>query len=246
MADTIKNTLKKIEEKNIAPKPKWHHSLRDYAFWVFFGLSIILGACATSTIIYLLANHDWDVHKYLHESLFEDIFTSLPYLWFVILALLVFFAFFQAQKTRSGYKYSPYLIVGISIILSLLLGAVIFYSFLDFGIHEFLSNHVPIYNSLVCSETAVWNNVGSGLLNGEVVAIKSNDEFTLKDCNGKVWQVEYDQSQWLEKIPLAVGMKIKMVGTQEGDNTFIVKIIRPLERLKKQTNSKRNKIFSPA
>lgn len=246
MTDIIKETLKKIEEKNIAPKPKWHHTLRDYAFWAFFGLSIILGACATSTIIYLLASHDWDVHNYLHESLFEDIFNSLPYLWIIILVLLVLFAFYQAKKTKSGYKYSPYLMVGISVILSLLLGLALFYSFLDLGIHEFLSNHVPIYNSLVCSETAVWNNVGSGLLNGEVIAIKSDDEFTLKDCNGKIWQVQYDQSQWLEKIPLQVGMKIKMVGTQEGDSNFIVKIIRPLERLRGPASFKRNKTFSPA
>lgn len=236
MADIIKETLKQIEEKNIAPKPKWRHSLRDYAFWLFFGLSIILGACATSTIIYILLDHDWDVHEYLHESLLKDIFISLPYLWIIVLALLIVLAFFQVKNTKSGYKYSPYLIAGASVILSLLLGIMLFHSFMDFGIHDFLSRKMPIYNSLVCSEEAVWNNVGSGLLNGEVVAIKSVDEFTLKDCNGKIWQVEYDELQGLEKIPLEVGMKIKIVGTQEGDDAFIAKIIRPLERLRRQIN----------
>ena len=102
---------------------------------------------------------------------------------------------------------------------------------------------MPIYNSLVCSEETVWNNVGSGLVNGEVTAVKDDDDFTLKDCNGKVWQVQYDESQGLEKISVKVGMRIKMVGPQEGDSTFIVKIIRPLERLRRPTSLKQNNKF---
>jgi hypothetical protein len=243
MPDLIQKTLKEIEEKNIAPKPKWQHNLRDYAFWAFFVISIIIGALATSTIIYLLASHDWDVHEYLNKSLLEDIFSSLPYLWIAILSVLIIFAFSQFQKTKSGYRHSPYIIVGTSVISSLLLGVMFFYSFSDLGIHDFLSKRVPIYNSLVCSETTVWNNIGSGLLNGEVIAIKNNNEFTLRDCNGKIWEVQYDESQGLKKMPLMTGMKIKMVGMQEGDNIFRAKVIRPLDKLRKQINLRRDKVF---
>jgi len=228
MSDISENTLKTIDEKHITPKPRWHFLLKNYLIWLGSITFIVLGAFAVTTIIFMLTNQDWDVYAYLDRSLFEHIMVCLPYLWAGILVLLLVISYYNFKNTRGGYKHTFPTIIGAGILVSIILGIVLFFCGIDSEIHEEFTKDVPYYQDLVYTKTNVWNNAQKGLLGGEVVNVYSGDGFTLKDLNGNVWQIRWQDWNWSNPSFPQKGMKLKLIGGiyNNSTDTFSVKMIR--------------------
>lgn len=220
-------TLKTIEEKKITPEPRWHFSLRDYFFWFLFFVSIIVGSLATSAILFMLFSNDWDVYEYLDRSLFEHIFISMPYLWISILVLFIFAAYYNFKYTRRGYRYEIYIIVFGSVLISIAAGSVLFYSGLGEGIHEIFMEQVPFYNNLVYDKEDVWDNPRKGLLAGEMTDIEDQDDFILRDFNGKIWLIKRGDPLCCDPALIRRGKEVELIGRMEDDNIFFVNSMRP-------------------
>ena len=82
-------------------------------------LFLIIGGFSFGVIIYLIQNKDWDLYAEMNESFASFVLLSLPYLWFVLLALFFIIAYFNFKHTKSGYKFKLYYVLLISIILSI-------------------------------------------------------------------------------------------------------------------------------
>jgi hypothetical protein len=225
--DISEKTLEKIKEENIVPKARWQFLLKDYFLFGFFCASIIVGALATSAILFMLTETDWDVYEYLDRSLFEHIMISMPYLWILVLFVFIFSAYYNFKYTRKGYHYEVSLVIVCSIAVSLFLGFLLFYTGLGRGVHEMFMRQVPFYNNFIYDKTEVWENPQKGLLGGRITDIKNDDEFMLLDFRGKIWEVERGSEDCCAPILVKKGNKIEMIGRMDDDNIFFVELIRP-------------------
>ena len=230
--DISQKTLKTIEEKKIRPEAKWHFLLKDYSLWFFFVFSVILGALSVSAILFMVTDHDWDVYEYLDRSLFEHVFISMPYLWISILLFLMFFAYYDFEHTRQGYRYEIHKIILASVLISIIFGAVLFFGGVGQGIHEVFSRQVPFYNNLVYDKYDVWDNPQKGLLSGEITNVENENEFLLRDFKGNFWRIDKEESlecldRCFDESLIQTGRQIKLIGQMGTDSIFFVKAIRP-------------------
>lgn len=225
--DISEKTLKKIEEENITPKARWRFLLRDYSIWLFFAISVGVGALAVSTIIFMLTSNDWDIYEYLDRSLFEHIFVSMPYFWILILLSFILVAYADFKYTRRGYRYEMYLIILGSVVMSLLLGLVIFFSGFGESVHNIFMEQVPFYNNLVSDKREVWSNPQKGLLGGQIIEVKDQDEFMVKDFTGRIWTIEKEGIEFFNPELVRDGNEVELIGRLGPDNIFFVKEMRP-------------------
>jgi hypothetical protein len=230
--DISKKTLKTIEEKKITPQARWHFLLKDYLLWFFFISSVILGAMAVSAIIFMFTSCDWDVYEYLDRSLFEHIFVSMPYVWLSVLFILILVAYYNFKYTKRGYRYEIYKVVLVSILISVILGIILFFGGVGGAIHEKFSREMPFYNTLIYDKYDVWDNPQKGLLSGEIINLEDENEFLLRDFKGNIWQIEKKESlhcldRCFNESLMKVGAQIKLIGKIGEDNIFFVESIRP-------------------
>jgi hypothetical protein len=225
--DVSEKTLKIIEEKNINPQARWRFLLKDYFFWLLFGLSVIVGAMAVSAVIFMLTVNDWDIYEYLGRSLPEHILISMPYLWITVLLAFLALAFYNFKYTRRGYRYEIRLIIFGSIVLSLIFGLAFFLAGLGEQIHNIFMSQVPFYNNLIYDTRNIWDNPQKGLLAGQITEIKNQDDFMLRDFHGKFWVVEREGFRCCDSSLLQVGKEVEMIGHSGDDDIFFVIMMRP-------------------
>lgn len=239
--DFTKDVLSQIKDQRLAPRPRWQYSLKNYLLWCLVCLATVLGALAVTTIIYILTDYDWDVFKYLNHSLWYQIFVTLPYLWLASLTLLLVTIFYNLRHTKGGYHYEAYKIISLSVLISVLLGTIMFCSGFDSEIHEGLLERFPLYGRLVQTNRDVWVYPEQGLLAGHIIIFNDDQGFTLEDLHGNTWLVATNsQTIWdcCGGRPAATNTVIKLIGTKQGDKNFKAKNIRSWNKQQVKTKAK--------
>ncbi len=132
--------LKTIKDKKIKPKPKWEFLAKDYLIWFFSVLTVLVGGLAVSIIILIIS------HPGLRGRLF---LLNIPYVWFLVLLVFLILAYYNFKKTKKGYQYNPYLIVVISVLISIIFGFVIFQLGQAEKAERVFYQKVPIYRQMM-------------------------------------------------------------------------------------------------
>lgn len=221
--------LRKIKEERIRPRPRWQFLLEDYFIWLFFLVSLILGAVAFCVALHIFFTNDWDLYIYLHTTLVGHVLNSIPFVWLAVLAVFILIAYYNFKYTKSGYRRETYFVVALSIAGSLILG--VFLNSLGAGekIEEAVAAEIPFYEKLTCCSMRkdVWSQPQSGLLGGQIMDV-SGENFELKDFNGTPWQIkEDDDTLEYEPLHIKTGEQVKIIGEKKGDNVFWAREIRP-------------------
>ncbi len=228
MDDFSQKIIEKIAEEKVTPRPRWQFLLSNYVIWTLFGLAVIVGSVAFTTIIAVITEHDWGAYQYLNRSFLAHLAASLPYLWFIILALFTAAAFYNFKKTRGGYRISPYLVVLSSILLSVFLGGILFVMGFGTELHEFLSERVPYYDQLIYTNEDIWSNTERGFLIGRLVVNNlKNSDMTIRDFNGQTWNVLLGTSSEIENAPFNIGERLLISGRKGEGADFLAREIRP-------------------
>lgn len=182
--------LKKISEKNIRPKNRWHFIIARAVLWVPGIVSILVGALATSALIYVVSHAGWQYAPFVSDdSLWKYALTTLPYLWIALVILFTGLVYSALRKTRRGYRYHTMSLVFGSILLSILLGSVGYALGIGQAIDTGLGARVRGFDSLVQQRTQQWSHPEHGRLVGEVKKI-GNTSLRLKDPDGYFWSVD--------------------------------------------------------
>ena len=113
----------------------------------------------------------------------------------------------------------PHLIIGGTILLSVVLG--IFGHFLGLGeiIHDLASENIPYYQSFVYNKRDVWSSPENGLISGKITGIRDG-ELELTDWNGGVWEIYTSGTVWNGLATNTLDKKIKIFGVKNDDGTF--------------------------
>jgi hypothetical protein len=230
MSELGKKVLEKIKEEKIGPKPRWRFLFKDYFIWLMFLISLIIGAIAFCVSLHILFENDWDLYQYLHRSLAGHILISIPYLWIIFLILFIGVAYYNFKHTKEGYRRETYMIVGLSIVGSLILGTFLHTVGAGQTVEDVVASSIPFYEKLTCchDRTDIWDQPEKGLLGGKITKTLNNKEFELKDFRGVFWQVqENEDTLEYEPVRIEAGEEIKIIGEKEQENVFWAREIRP-------------------
>lgn len=227
MSDISKSILKKIEEKHIKPIPKWQFVLLHVGLFVMFGFAILFGSMATGIMLFHISRTDWEIVPRLAGGLHSFIYV-LPYMWIIVVGLMIFLATLVYKHTHKGYKLKPSVVVAVSIIASLLIGSILFATKSAEGIERALRENVQSYVQYQELRDKIWQAPERGILPGKIVDIQKDSLMLLDDFSGKRWEVDIEDVTLPPFAPKPkVGDKVIVIGEKTGRDTFTAEGIRP-------------------
>jgi len=227
MSDISKNIMKKIEEKNIKPIPKWQFVLLHIGLFVMFGFAILFGSLAFGLILFHISRTDWEIVPRLANGIHSFIYV-LPYMWIIIVGLMIFMATLVYKHTHKGYRLRPSIVVATSIIASLLMGLILFATKSAEGIERTLRENIRPYDQYRELREKIWQAPERGILPGKVINIEINSIMLLDDFSGKRWEIDIEDAV-IPPFTLKpkVGDRVVVIGGKTGQNTFDAETIRP-------------------
>ena len=236
MKNISEEVFKKIKKENIKPKSYRYFTTKNYFIWFLFGISIIFGSFAFSMILFMFRQLDWDIYHYLGDSFLKTVFISLPYLWLIFLILFLGVAYYNFIHTKRGYRFRFITILVTSLIISTLLGTVLYFNGFSENLENIFFQKIPYYNKLIYTCENQWMQPSKGLLAGTIMeAGISKNSFGLMDFNNQHWEVNIDNTIWKGKLKTSKGLKIKLMGKMEDETHFTAIEIRPWKGQKKFT-----------
>jgi len=219
--------VKKIKAENLKPKPRWSFLLKNYVFWSFFVISLIVGSLAMAVIIFMIRINDWDLCERLTGSLLSLIIFTLPYFWLLVLTVFIFIAYYYLRHTKTGYRYSLVMIVAITIGTSAVLGVIAHSAGLGKIIAEAMSERIPMYGNLEFNRAKMWIQPERGLLAGTIIDMFDDDNFSLSDFTSQPWNIDAKKAIMRNDIKINIGENIKIIGEKIDDGIFQALEIRP-------------------
>lgn len=220
--DISKQVLQKIKQEKIAPEPRWKFLLKDYAVWIFFGISILLGGLATAVIIFLTQNSGWEIYSQGQASWLKFILLNIPYFWLLFFALFIFAAYYNFYHTTSGYRYRFFYILLISVACSIMFGSVIYGVGLGEKIEDIFYRKVPFYEEMMLHRQELWQQPKRGFLVGEIKVDK--EKIILLDPERNEWVLVFPSSSKFFDDDL-VGQRVRTLGKILEPGIFQVKMM---------------------
>lgn len=189
MSDISKNILEQIKEEGIKPRPRWQFILISLILIVVLTATVVIGGVAMSLIFLKLFNLEWDLVTVMGEGGRPAILGVLPLIWIVLLVLVLGLAVGVFEKTETGYKYHPILVVMGAILISVLLGAVLYGARGADLFDRVLQENIGAYNELEKRQALQFHLPEVGVLPGRVLEIVSPSIMQLEDLREHVWTV---------------------------------------------------------
>ena len=220
--------LEKILSKKISQRSRLRFVLKNISFWVLFVFSIIIGGLSFSVILFAFNQADLDILSHITDSKIEFFLGFLPLFWIISCAAFLLISIFGIRHTKTGYRHSPLLIVGSSIVLSIILGTSLFFTGGAEKMERIFAENIPVYKSLDERKIARWSRPEKGFLSGEI--IKKEETVTIEDWDGKEWEIDIENAVVKGRLLLEKDEKIKIIGKISEDGTFIATGIGPWER----------------
>lgn len=219
--------LSKIETEKITPIPRWQFLLKDSVTYGIFILNLIIGGVAVALTMHLFSNVDLQDLSLAGLSLWQKIMISIPVFWLILSAFFLFLAYYNFKHTPGGYRWNVVKIFVLNILVSIVLGVLLFYTGVSAKINQFCQEKIPFYTQISDPRYSYWMRPESGLLAGTITAVDlSNEKMTLVDLDGNSWQINISDSFVPGIVTLQAGEQIKLIGNAT-DNIFVASQIRP-------------------
>jgi hypothetical protein len=220
--------LEKMKEEKIAPKPRWQFLLKKYVVLASGVLALIIGGLSTSVAVYFLQDSGLNIYQKIDGSPLRLIFLTLPYFWLIFLALFIFVLYYNLKHTDKGYRYSVAAVAAVSIILSLVLGAIFFQLGIGRLIDDVLGERTPLYSSIMNQQINFWDNPEEGRLTGLVVSQISENEFILLDMDRQIWQIVTAPDYFFLPGIIEASRPIRIIGVKIDDQVFQAREVFPV------------------
>ncbi len=225
--DLKSKVLDRLKKQEVKVKPKWQFTLKNAAYWTSFGIATLLGAIAMSLVIFKLLNNDWDVYKLAGYTLPSFFFRTLPYLWILIFATFSFLSYNNFRHTKGGYKQPMAIVILASLLVSMVLGFLIYL----FNGAQYLDqqalNRFKFYQSIEFKHRQeLWSNPDNGLIAGEVIELEEGS-FKLEDFKGNTWTIIIEDIEGGPERKAKVGDQLAITGEKLNNYEFEAQAIRP-------------------
>ncbi len=239
---TADQVLKKLEEEKVTPIGRWHFVLRNNSFWALWGLSILIGSCAVAASIFVFLNAGWRYEALTHDSFIQFFFDVVPLFWLVSFGLMVLFGYYNIRHTQRGYRFSFYIVVIASVVASFVGGTLLY----TVGVGSTIDNiHRPVRFGIPLSmkEEERWNDIGKGLIAGEVLGFAPEDTTVIvKLFSGTSQSVSLKELDDTSRSFVQPGAQVRIIGERQGPSAtdiFIACVVLPWDT----TTSVRRPLF---
>lgn len=178
----------RIDDECVKPRSKWYFICKNELFWGLGLFSVIIGSISVAASIFAISYIELDYYTVTHDSLISFLIDTMPIMW--VLCFIAFFAlgYMQIRNTKKGYRYSFFLIVGCTFILSVAGGGVLHAYGFGALLEKTIENRIPFHESAPMGREQIWLKAERGVIAGKVVYIEQdNSSFVLEDWSGKVW-----------------------------------------------------------
>ncbi len=146
MKDFKDNIIQGIKSGEIRPESRMRFLAHDYFFWILTGISVVLGGVATASIIYkVVVEQVRPLRGIGGAEAVPVFFQTAPYIWILVLLVLVLAAWFNYKKTSKSYRRHNGLIIAGVVILSLLFGIGLFAAGAGAKVDDQMRKRVPVF-----------------------------------------------------------------------------------------------------
>jgi len=218
--------ISKIKEEKMKPKPRWHFVLMHVFLLLAIVFSIAFGSVAVAIVIRKLTMSDWDLARLsLGGGGLKPIFYLLPYLWLIFVGLSIFVADKLFKQTKTGYRRKSWVIVLLSILLSLNFGYIFYLTKFDRPFVDTLRNHFPLYQSLETKRHEFFAAPDKGALAGKIIEIASDDIWILADVKRNLWKVDVSEATFKTEFKSVEGVFVGVSGEVLRRGEFKARVI---------------------
>jgi hypothetical protein len=226
MMKKASDIINKIKTEDIRQIPRWRFSLKNFAAWGGFGISVLIGAVAFSVILFAIQQSDFSVVSHLDHSGLEMILALMPIVWLGCIILFLLLAVWSIRNSWKGYKFSLFKQVSISVLLSMAIGTLFFITGGGEKLEAAFNANVFSYESINERKQKIWSNPDEGYLSGTITSVKE-EMVEIKDFKGKIWSISIEGSFIAPVVMLENDEVIKLIGEKTGESTFKSVEIRP-------------------
>lgn len=209
-----------IEQENVCPRSKWFFVCKETLVWVFWGLSVAIGALAVAVSLFVISHSQYALYEATHENYLTFFIEALPFLWIFLFAVTAYLAVTNLRNTKRGYKFSALLVVTSSLVLSLAGGAVLqLFGFGQALDHE-LGEQMRMYMSQEKFEMKLWQTPADGRLIGRQVlsTLAPTSTVVFEDSKGARWNLNVSELAPMDLNLLASGKMVRIVGTTSNNS----------------------------
>lgn len=179
--------LERLEVDKITSLPRWRFWLLRWALGSLAVLSVMSGGLAVGAILFLLTDYrEHGLPAIPHDI--KEFFLIVPYVWIIVFVLFLAITRIAFKHTRRGYQYRRRTLISVNLLLSLILGAILYLIGIGQMTHQLL-NEVNLYNRVTYDAEDAWGRPVGGRLAGQIISIKGPNDFVVMDFGGNVWQV---------------------------------------------------------
>lgn len=230
MKNLKKDILSQIKKEDIKPISKNIFMIKTVLIYIFLFTSIFIWAISFSIMLGYLLEADWFLSHKL--GLLKIVQSFLPIFWLIFLVISVVIGYWEFKNTSRGYKFYFWQIILGNILLSLVFGALFYFSGFSQIVESKIQTHLPQYREIfvwdkISRMKAVWQNEENGLLLWKIIENRWTS-FELKDSNNKVWQIIiWDTTTIKHDLGLDVWEKVKLIWDKVDLWVFVASEIRP-------------------
>ncbi|QQR82961.1 hypothetical protein IPJ72_03995 [Candidatus Peregrinibacteria bacterium] len=212
--------LKKIKDTQLKPRPRWQFLFLHSALWVLFIVTILIGSVSFSVILRTLDQTYYaTLYRIGHHSL-QAFLLLIPYLWFVLLALMLFLARALFCKTKTGYRHGPLKIILSSVFLSAVMGLGLHSIGTSQLVEQQLNDHVKPYAQWQQMKDRALVDPKNGLLVGRIVQITPEQSVMVVDFRNMTWTVQIDHTMYFDSFVPAINAHAIMLGEMLDEQRF--------------------------
>ncbi|MEI7741532.1 MAG: hypothetical protein WCJ29_03440 [bacterium] len=224
--DIAGRVAQKIQQENIKPIPKTYFVARSILVWATIVVTVTLTGTVCGVMVYLLRGHDWGLRIISGDSLFHDVVTNLPYLWFLVAVLFLSLAVYGSRALKRGYSVRPSVYICLYGTIALLIGVAIAESGSGTIIEHEIAEFMPGYGSVVNRPENDWDRPEMGLIAGELRS-SENGGVVLVDYKGHMWTFADVNAVWKCGSIRKVGNRVKFIGMMQPSGQFDVQSVLP-------------------
>lgn len=150
-----KEILEKIKRGEVKQKSRMFFMLKNISFWVLSVFFVLFGAVSFASILYKISGNFEIIIKTFSKD-FDSlgaIVYAIPFFWFLLLFLFLYFAIENYKKTKLFYRVNMYIVILSAIILSFVLGLLMFHAGLAQKTEDFSEKYIPFYDRYLKIQT---------------------------------------------------------------------------------------------
>lgn len=226
MSKLSTSVLDKIKKEHVKPKPKWWFVSMHVAMWVVIAVSVLVGSLAMGVLIHEFSGAEWGHVGRLNKDGVPGFVFMLPYVWFATLGLTLLVSYHLFAHTKKGYKHQPYMVVGGTVLLSVLLGFGLYASRTAERFEAVMIERVPPYAKYMEDREHLLVAPEHGVVAGMIIDEEDGVLIILNDVKNREWKVDITNARYRDK-DVEVGHAVLAVGEKEDDFEFTASAIKP-------------------